>query len=123
MILSQSLTQPYALLIFSLLGLIFGIIYMLNWFLCAFLIKSRLYRHISQTVYVLLYGLCFFVCVLIKFEYDLHLYFVLISLCSTILSSALIYIPIRHKRKIITEKCSDFRRKVAQSKLAQRIKK
>ena len=123
MILSQSLTQPYALLVFSLLGMIFGIIYMLNWFLCAFLIKSRLYRHISQSIYVLLYGLCFFLCVLFKFEYNLHLYFFIISLCATTIISALIFIPIRNHRNNITQKCLNFRNKLAQSKLAQKIKK
>ncbi len=123
MILSQSFTQPYALLVFSLLGLIFGIIYMLNWFLCAFLIKSRLYRHISQCVYVLCYGISFFLCALIKFEYNLHVYFFAISVCATALISALIYIPVRNHRKNITEKCSNFRNKIAKSKFAQRIKK
>ena len=123
MILSQSLTQPYALLVFSLLGATFGILYMLNWFFCAFLIKSQIYRHVSQSLYVLVYGLCFFLCVAVKFQYNLHLYHVIISLCATIALSALIYIPIRKYRSNITEKCSNFKQKVSQSKLAQRIKK
>lgn len=123
MILSQSLTQPYALMVLSLMGAIFGLLYMLNWFFCAFLIKSQIYRHISQSLFVLVYGICFFVCMAIKFEYNLHIYHLVIAICATIAISALIYIPIRKNRANITEKCSKFTQKVSQSKLAQRIKK
>ena len=123
MILSQSLTQPYALLVFALLGIAFGILYMSNWFLCAFLIKSQIYRHISQIVYALIYGISFFLCIMVKFEYNLHLYHFAITICATIAVSILIYIPIRKNRNNITEKCDNFKKKIAQSKLAQRIKK
>lgn len=123
MILSQSLTQPYALLVFSLLGATFGILYMLNWFFCAFLIDSQIYRHVSQSLYVLVYGICFFMCMAVKFEYNLHIYHFVITICATIAISALIYIPIRKYRPVITKKCTNFKQKVSQSKLAQRIKK
>lgn len=123
MILSQSLTQPYALLVFSLLGATFGVLYMLNWFFCAFLIKSQIYRHISQSLYVFVYGVCFLLFIAIKFEYNLHLYHLVIAICATIAVAALIYIPIRKYRSNITEKCSNFKQKVSQSKFAQRIKK
>ena len=123
MILSQSLSQPYALLIFSVLGLIFGILYMLNWFFCAFLIKIQIYRHLSQVLYEVLYGLCFFICVTVKFGYNLHIYHFFIAIFMTIAVSLLIYMPIRKKRNIITKKCANFKQKVSQSKFAQRIKK
>ncbi|MDE7078648.1 MAG: hypothetical protein K2O95_00855 [Clostridia bacterium] len=123
MILSQSLTQPYALLVFSLLGISFGVIYMLNWFFCAFMIKSRIYRHISQILYALVYGICFFLCVGVKFQYNLHIYHFSIAIFTTIVAAIIIYIPIRKKRNVITEKCAVWKQKISKSKLAQKIKK
>ncbi len=50
MILTDTLNQPLALAIYATLGIIFGIIYMLNSFICAYLIKSALYTRIANFI-------------------------------------------------------------------------
>ncbi|MDE6189688.1 MAG: hypothetical protein K2G37_05335 [Clostridia bacterium] len=123
MILSDTLAQPYALLIFSILGITFGALYALNWFVCAFLVKKAIYRHVTQVLYVLLYGASLFLCTLFKFGYYMRVYYLYIAIFATAATSILIYIPIRKYRRIITEKCTAFMHKLSNSKLAQKIKK
>lgn len=123
MILSDSLSQPYALLVFSLVGLAFGALYMLNWFVCSFLIKSGIYRHLSQILYTLLYGACIFFCVLTKFEYNIHSYYLFIALFASLAIGFAIYIPLRKYRSAITEKCTAFTQKISQSEFVKKLKK
>ncbi len=123
MILGDTLSQPYALLICSAIGAAFGLLYSLNWFVCAFLIKSAFYRHISQILYALTYGICFFYCILNKFEYNLHFYHILISLFASVAIGLAINMPIMKYRKNIKRKCDALIRKISQSKFAKRIKK
>ena len=123
MILSEVLAQPYALLIFSLLGIAFGVVYSLNWFVCAFLVKKQLYRHVTQVLYVLLYGVCLFFCTLNTFGYFMRAYYLYICIFATTATSILCYIPIRKRRKIISKKCNALMQKLAQSKLIQKLKK
>ncbi len=123
MILSDTLNQPKALAIYALLGAIFGILYMLNLFTCAYLIKSKVYRHISQVLYVLLYGLTCFLVTYAFFDYDLKIYHILICLFMTTLIAIMIYLPIKKRDSVITEKCDVLRTRVSQSKLVKRFKK
>ena len=123
MILSDTLNQPLALAIYALFGSILGIIYMLNYFTCAFLIKSPLYRHISQSLYVITYGLAFFCVTFAYFDYDLKIYHLIISTIFTALVSIALYAPIRKRHSIITTKCDAFKSKVSQSRLIKRFKK
>ena len=123
MILSDVLAQPYALLIFSILGIALGVLYTLNWFTCAFLVKKALYRHVTQVLYVLVYGVCLFACTLQTFGYYMRAYYLYIAIFATAATSILLYIPIRKKRKIITEKCTAFTQKLSQSKFVKKLKK
>lgn len=123
MILSDTANQPKALAIYSILGIIFGIIYILNAFTCAYLIKNPFYRHVSQVFYVLLYSFTFFIITFVYFEYDLKIYHVVISLFFTALISIAIYLPIRKHSAIITDKCNSLRLRVSQSKLVKKFKK
>lgn len=123
MILSDTLNQPLALAIYMLLGAIFGIIYMLNAFLCSFIIKNNIYRHISQSLYALLYGLTFFLVTLSKFSYNLKIYHILICVFFTVLTSLALFLPIKKHRDRIMTRCDALRSRVAQSKLARKFKK
>ena len=123
MILTDTLNQPKALAIYTVLGIIFGIFLMLNVFTCKYLIKSPYYRHISQTLYVFIYGLVFFAVTYTCFDYDLKIYHLLISAFFTALTSLILYLPIKRHDKTIATKCNAFRLKVSQSKAIQRFKK
>ena len=123
MILTDALNQPKALAIYAILGVIFGILYLINYFACAYLIKSRIYRHVSQALYVLLYGIIFFAVTYSFFDYALKIYHVAISLFFTSLIAIALYLPIRKRNSALTEKCNAFRTKISQSKLAKRFKK
>lgn len=123
MILSDTLNQPLALAIYAILGIIFGIIFMLNAFICAYLIKSALYRHISQTLYAFLYGIAFFLITYSYFNYDLKIYHILICSFFTILMSIALYLPIKKHHKLLLTRCNAFKTKVAQSKIVKRFKK
>ena len=123
MILSDTLNQPQALAIFALLGVIFGVIYTLNAFLCSFLIKNPLYRHISQSLYVILYGMTFFGVTLKHFQYDLRIYHIIICIFFTVLTSFALYLPIRKRRSLIMTKCDAFKTRIEQSKLIKKFKK
>ena len=123
MILSDTLNQPRALAIFALFGVIFGIIFMLNAFLCSYLIKNAIYRHASQCLYVFSYGLAFFFIALAYFDYDLKFYHLLICIFFTIITSIALYLPIRRHRNGIMTKCDALKIRIAQSKLVKRFKK
>ena len=123
MILSDKLNQPLALAVYALFGVVFGIIYMLNYFICAFLIKNPLYRHISQCLYVFLYGLTFFGVTLKHFDYDLKIYHLIICVFLTALVSAVLYLPIKKRHNLIMNKCDAFKSKISQSGLVKRFKK
>ena len=123
MILSDTLNQPLALGIYALIGVLFGIIFMLNAFACAYLIKSALYRHISQTIYAFIYGLVFFLVTLSYFNYDLKIYHVLICLFFTTLTSIALYLPMKKYNSIFLTKGNAVRTKIAQSKIVKRFKK
>lgn len=123
MILSDTLNQPLALAVYALLGAIFGIIFMLNAFVCAYLIKSVIYRHVSQTVYAFIYGLSFFFVTYSYFNYDLKIYHILISAFFTVLTSIALYLPIRKHNSVLLTKCNAFRTKISQSKIIKRFKK
>ena len=123
MILTDTLNQPKALAIYALLGVIFGILYTLNYFTCAFMIKSKVYRHISQVLYVALYSLTFFAVTYAYFDYDLKIYHLLICLFFTTLTFTLLYLPIRKHSIVITDKCNALKSKVSSSKLVKRFKK
>ena len=123
MILSDTLNQPLALAIYALLGVILGIIYMLNYFVCAFLVKNPIYRHISQSLYVILYGLAFFGITFSYFDYDLKIYHFIISVLLTVFTSIVIYVPIKKHHSIIMAKSDAFKGKMSQSKLVKRFKK
>ena len=123
MILSDTLNQPLALAIYALLGIIFGIIYTLNFFVCAFMIKNSVYRHISQGLYVVLYGVAIFLVTFIHFSYDLKVYHLIICSLFSVLVSTALYLPIKKHRSVIMTKCDTFKRKLAQSRLVKRFKK
>lgn len=123
MILSDTLNQPLALAIYALLGIVFGIFFMLNAFACTYLIKSAIYRHVSQCIFVLLYGATFFLITLARFNYSLKMYHILICLFFTALTSILIYLPIRKHNSVLLTKCDALRTKIAQSKVVKRFKK
>lgn len=123
MILSDSLSQPYALLFFSILGIAFGILYMSNYFLCTFLIKSAVYRHLSQSIYVITYAVAVFLCLLCKFDYNIHVYHIFITVSATVLTSVSIYFPIYKYNGLITQKCNTFKQSVSQSKIIKKLKK
>ena len=123
MILSDTLTQPKALAIYALLGAIFGTLYALNYFTCAYLIKNRIYRHTSQVLYALIYGLSFFFTTYIFFDYDLKIYHILICLLLTAIVSTLLYLPIRKHNDALTARCDKLRTKILQSKLVSKFKK
>ena len=123
MILTDSLTQPLALAIYALLGLIMGVLYTLNYVACAFILKGKLYRHLSQSLFVILYGLAFFCVTLMRFDYDLKIYHLLISIITTTITSTLLYLPIRSHHSLITAKFDAVKGKLSQSKLVKRIKK
>ena len=123
MILTDTINQPKALLIYAILGVTLGILYMLNYFTCAYLIKSQIYRHTTQALYVFVYGIAFFCVTYVYFDYDLKIYHALISLFFTILVAMLLYLPILKHKDALTEKCDNARTKVLQSKLAKRVKK
>lgn len=123
MILSDTLNQPLALAIYATLGTIFGIIFMLNAFACAYLIKSQIYRHVSQCIYALLYGFTFFLVTLLYFDYDLKIYHILICLFFTTLTSTLLYLPIRKHNSLLLTKGNAIRSKIAQSKIIKKFKK
>ena len=123
MILTDTLNQPKALAIYALLGVIFGILHLFNNFVCAYIIKTPIFRHISQVLYVLLYGLTFFLVTYAYFDYDLKIYHVLISLLFTTLTAIALYLPIRKHNATLTQRCNAFRMRISQSKLAKRFKK
>ena len=123
MILTDTLNQPLALAIYATLGIIFGIIYMLNSFICAYLINSALYRHVSQTLYAILYGLTFFLITFLYFDYDLKIYHILICSVFTFLTSIALYLPMKKRHQLLQTKCNAFKTKVAQSKIVKRFKK
>ena len=123
MILSDTLNQPQALAVYAILGVTFGIIYMLNAFLCSFLIKSPVYRHASQCLFVILYGITFFGITFTRFHYDLKIYHLVICAFFTVLTSLALYLPIRKHRSSITTKCDAFKAKIEQSKLVKKFKK
>lgn len=123
MILSSSTSQPYALLVFSLLGIILGLIYMQNYFVSSFLIKKAYLRHIFNVVYVLLYLICFVLCEYYLFDYNLHIYHYFIAVFCTIAISFVIYMPIHKYKELITAKCDAFIKKVKSGKLYNKITK
>ena len=123
MILSDTLNQPKALAIYALLGVMFGLIYTLNAFSCAFLIKSPLYRHISQSLYVILYGITFFGVTFAYFHYNLKIYHLVICTFFTALTSLALYMPIRKHRSSIVTRCDAFKNRIEQSKLVKKFKK
>ena len=123
MILSDTLNQPQALAIYALLGVIFGIIYSVNAFVCSFVIKNPLYRHLSQSIYVVLYGITFFSVTFTHFQYDLKIYHLIICLFITVLTSVALYLPIRKRRSSIATKCDAIKVKVGQSKLIKKFKR
>ena len=123
MILSDTLKQPLALAIYASFGIIFGLVYSVNALACSFLIKKAIYRHISQCLYVLLYGIVFFAITLTQFNYDLKIYHFIISAFFTILTSLTLYLPIRKHQSSIKAKCDALKIKIAQSKIVKRFKK
>ena len=123
MILTDTLNQPKALAIYAILGIVFGILHVANNFVCSFLIKSQVFRHISQALYALLYGLTFFLVTYAYFDYDLKIYHVLISLFFTTLTAIALYLPIRKHYATLTERCNVLRTRMSQSKLAAKFKK
>ncbi|MDE7190984.1 MAG: hypothetical protein K2O35_00700 [Clostridia bacterium] len=123
MILSDTLNQPLALAIYAALGTIFGIIFILNAFACAYLIRNPIYRHVSQCIYTLLYGFTFFLVTLSYFDYDLKIYHILICLFFTTLTSTLLYLPIRKHNSSLLTKGNAIRSKIAQSKIIKKFKK
>ena len=123
MILSDTANQPLALAIYALMGAIMGIIYTLNSFTCSFLVKNPLYRHISQSLYVILYGLTFFAVTFAYFDYDLKIYHILICAIFTVLTSIVLYLPIKKRYSLIMAKCNVLKCKLAQSRIVKRFKK
>ena len=123
MILSDTLNQPLALAIYALLGVIFGVIFTLNSFICAFLIKNQLYRHVSQSLYVILYGLALFAVTYSYFDYDLKIYHVVICALFTVLISIVLYLPIKKRHALISTKCDAFKAKLSKSRFVKRFKK
>ena len=123
MILSDTVNQPKVLAIYSILGIVFGILHVLNAFTCAYLVKNPFYRHVSQVIYVLIYGITFFLVTYLYFDYDLKIYHVLICIISTILTSMALYLPIRKRNKTIDKKCNALRLRISQSKLVKKFKK
>lgn len=123
MILSSSASQPYALMVFSLLGAGFGLVYIQNYFLSSFLIKKALFGHILNVLYVLLYLLCFVLCEYCLFDYDLHVYHYLIAVSMTFAFAFAVYLPISKYRDNIDAKCDKFIAKIKDGKLYKRITK
>ena len=123
MILSDTLNQPRALFTYAALGVIMGIIYAINSFTCVFLIKKHLYRHISQCLYVLLYGLIFFLTTFSQFDYDLKIYHVIISLFFTALTAYGFSLLLRKYNKPISVKCNSLKARLAQSRAVKKLKK
>ena len=123
MILSDTLNQPFALAIYAIIGIIFGIMYSANNFACSFLIKSKIFRHITQVGYVLLYSISYFAVTYKYFDYEIKIYQLIISMTFTVGTSLLLYLPIKRHRKVITDKCDAFADKVQHSKLARKFKK
>ena len=91
MILSDSLNQPLALAVYAIMGTVLGVVYTINSFTCAFLFKNALYRHVSQGLYVILYGVIFFFVTFTYFDYDLKIYQLIISTFFTVLVSIALY--------------------------------
>lgn len=123
MILSDTLNQPMALAIYAIFGVAFGILYSANYFLSTFIIKSPLYRHLTQVLYVLMYSACFFIITYAFFDYSLKLYQLAICVVFTFGTSALLYLPLKHWKLAIANKCETFVNNIMQSKLAKRFKK
>lgn len=123
MILTDTLNQPKALAIYALMGIIFGVLHVLNNFVCTYIIKTPIFRHISQVLYVSLYGLTFFFVTYAYFDYDLKIYHVLICLLFTALAAIALYMPIRKHNDVLTQRCNAFRMRISQSKLAKKFKK
>ena len=123
MILSDTLNQPKALAIYAILGVIFGFIYALNYFACAYIIKSPIFRHVSQTLYVVAYGAAFFLTTYAYFDYDLKIYHALICLFFTTLAAIALYLLIRKHNTTLTVRCNALRTRISQSKLAKKFKK
>lgn len=123
MILSDTLNQPLALAIYAILGVVFGLIYSANYFVTTFIIKSMLYRHITQVFYVLIYSVCFFVITYVFFDYSLKLYQPAVCIIFTVGTSVLLYLPVKRWKTLITAKCNNIVDKINQSKLAIKFKK
>ncbi len=123
MILSDTLNQPLALAIYTSFGIIFGLIYSVNALACAFFVKKAIYRHISQCLYVLLYGAVFFVITFTQFNYDLKIYHFIISAFFTALTSLALYLLTRKHQRSINAKCDAIKIKIAQSKIVKKFKK
>lgn len=123
MILSDTLNQPRALIIYAFFGIMLGLLYTFNALICSFLIKKQIYRHISQCLYVLLYGATFFLVTYAQFDYDLKIYHLIICVFFTVLTSLALYLPIKKHQSAIMAKCNAFKIKIAQSKLIKKFKK
>ena len=123
MILTDTLNQPKALAIYAILGATFGVLHAINNFTCAYLIKNAIYRHVSQSLYAIVYGLSVFCATYVCFDYSLKVYHVLISLFFTALTSIVLYLPVKKHSEAITQKCNVFRTKIAQSKFVTGFKK
>ena len=123
MIINDTLNQPLALAIYAILGVIFGIIYAANYFACTFILKSKIYRHLSQVIYVIAYAIIFFAVTYKYFDFALKLYQLAICIIITIGTSAALYLPVKKKKRTISDKCNIIISKVQQSKAVKRFKK
>lgn len=120
---ASTLSQPYILLILSILGAVFGFIYMLNYFISSFLIKSKLFGHFCRIFYTIAYGIAFFCVNLSYFAYNIHIYHYFVCIATTILVSWLIYLPIRKYYSKIAQVCDSFVKKLHTNKFFAKILK
>lgn len=123
MILSQSLSQPYALAVFTLTGACMGIIYGLIYFTAEFWIKKEFFRHIAAVIYVAVYALVFAAVEIDIFDYNLHAYHFFVAITSSVLIASALYLPMKIYREKIATRCDRVIAKIRSSKSFKRFTK
>lgn len=123
MILSQSLSQPYALAVFALTGASMGIVYGIAYLTAEFWIKKEVFRHIVNVLYIAAYALIFAAIEINIFDYNLHAYHFFVAIASSVLTALALYIPMKAYREKIANKCDKAIEKIRSSKSFKRFTK
>lgn len=123
MILTESTSQPYALMVFALVGAAMGALYGIKYFAAEFLTKKRIFGYILDVAYVGVYAAVFASVEIRLFDYKLHAYHFAIAVFFTAALAGGMYLLIRRYRKNIELKCEKLKEKIRASKHYKRFTK